>query len=82
MKAIKYLAIAGLMIGFSTGVVAQEDVKTQIANITKVIKDSKGNAEAVKEPVKAFYKLNKKSAQALTGLGRAFLDVNDTANAK
>ena len=82
MKAIKYLAIAGLMIGFSTGAVAQEDVKTQIANITKVIKDSKGNAEAVKEPVKAFYKLNKKSAQALTGLGRAFLDVNDTANAK
>lgn len=71
MKAIKYLAIAGLMIGFSTGAVAQEDVKTQIANITKVIKDSKGNAEAVKEPVKAFYKLNKrvpKHSQALAAL--------------
>ncbi len=81
MKAIKYLFLGALMLGFSASAMAQ-DRKADIAAISKVINDTKGNAAAVKEPVKQFLKTYKKDAVALAGLGRAFLDVRDTAQAK
>ncbi len=81
MKAIKYLFLGALMLGFSASAVAQ-DRKADIAAITKVINDAKGAAAVVKEPVKQFLKAYKKDAVALAGLGRAFLDVRDTAQAK
>ena len=81
MKAIKYLFLGALMLGFSASAAAQ-DLQADVAAITKVINDSTGAAAVVKEPVKQFLKTYKKDAVALAGLGRAFLDVRDTAQAK
>ena len=50
-----------------------QDVKSQVDAITKVVVDAKGDAVATKAQIKDFMKLNKKNAQAIAGLGRAFL---------
>ena len=81
MKTIKYLLAAALMIGFSATSMAQ-DVKSQVDAISKVITANKNNPDAVKDQVKEFIKANKKNAEALVGLGRTYLDLKDTANAK
>lgn len=65
----------------STPVMAQ-DVQSQVDAIAKVIKENKSNPEAVEDQVKDFVKENKKNAIALAGLGRAYLDIKDTVNAK
>lgn len=64
----------------STSAMAQ-DINTQIAAISKVVKASKGNPDAAKDQVKDFFKANKKNAVALAGLGRAYLDIKDFENA-
>ena len=81
MKAIKYLLAGALMAVTSTPVMAQ-DVQSQVDAIAKVIKENKSNPEAVEDQVKDFVKENKKNAIALAGLGRAYLDIKDTVNAK
>ena len=81
MKAIKYVFAGALMLSISATSMAQ-DVNPQVEAITKVIVDNKGNAAAIKAPVKEFLKLNKKNPEALAGLGRAFLEVKDYANAQ
>lgn len=81
MKAIKYLLAGALMIGLSTPTMAQ-DVKSEVNAITKVIVSNKNNLEAVKDQIKTFYKEYKKNPEALVGLGRAYLEIKDTANAK
>ena len=80
MKAIKYLLAGALMTGFTAPSMAQ-DVKSQVDAITKLIVANKSNPDAYKNQVKDFYKVNKKSSDALVGLGRAFLDIKDTLNA-
>lgn len=83
MKANKYLAAAALMIGVSAPTMAQ-NVQNDIDQIAKVIKDNRANlsAEPAKSQIKDWYKLHKKDAQALAGLGQAFFDIKDTANAR
>ena len=81
MKAIKYLLAGALMAVTSTPVMAQ-DGQSQVDAIAKVIKENKSNPEAVEDQVKDFVKENKKNAIALAGLGRAYLDIKDTVNAK
>ncbi len=81
MKAIKYLLIGALITGFSAPMVAQ-DVKSDIEKMTKLVKDNKGNTAAIQSEIKNFRKAYKKNAEALTALGRAYLDVKDTANAQ
>lgn len=66
------------MLGFSVPTMAQDN-KTTIDAITKVIK-SKGSD--VSEQVKDVYKKNKKNTEVLVAIGRAYLDVKDTANAQ
>ena len=80
MKAIKYFFVGALMLGFSAQVMAQ-DVKSKIDAITKVIVSNNGAGPAVKDAVKVFIKENKKNAEALAGLGRAYLDIKDQTNA-
>lgn len=82
MKAIKYLVAGAMMLSFSAPTMAQEDTKSQIDAITKVIIDNNGDVNATKDAVKAYMKLNKKNAEALAGLGRAFLDVKNYAKAQ
>ena len=77
MKHMKYLLVGAFLLGMATTVTAQ-DVQSQVANITNVINANKGNLKAVEAQVKEFYKANKKNAEALVGLGRAYLNVQDT----
>lgn len=83
MKAIKYLIAAALIIGAGTNAMAQgQDIKAQVATISKAIADHKDNPDAIKDQVKEFYKNYKKDPEALVGLGQAYLDVHDTASAR
>ena len=78
MKTIKCLLIGVLATAMSTPSMAQDN-KTTIDAIAKVIK---ADPEAAKEQVKDVYKKNKKNAEVLAGIGRAYFDAKDTANAK
>ena len=59
-----------------------QDVKSQVDAITKIVVDAKGDVAATKAPVKEFMKANKKNAEALAGLGRAFLAAKNFEQAK
>lgn len=81
MKAIKYLVAGALMLSIAAPTMAQ-DVKSQVDAITKVVVDAKGDVNATKNQVKEFMKTNKKNADALAGLGRAFLAAKNFEQAK
>lgn len=78
MKAIKYLLAGALIAGFSATAMAQVDHKAVIDQVTKIIKAKGANTE---DQVKQIFKENKKNADVLVGIGRAYLDIKDTANA-
>ena len=78
MKTIKCILIGVLATAMSTPSMAQDN-KTTIDAISKVIK---ANPEAAKDQVKDVYKKNKKNAEVLVGIGRAYFEAKDTANAK
>ena len=59
-----------------------QDVKSQVEAIKKVVTDNKSNPAAAEEQVKDFVKENKKNAEALAGLGRAYFEIKDTASAR
>ena len=81
MKAIKYL-LAGTFAAIVSVPSMAQDVQPQVDAIAKVIKANKSNLAAVEDQVKDFVKENKKSAEALAGLGRAYMEVKDTASAR
>lgn len=81
MKTIKYLVAGAFVLSLSAPVMAQ-DVKSQVDAVSKVIIDSKGDANATKDAVKEFLKVNKKNPEALAGLGRAYLDIKDFTKAQ
>ena len=75
MKAIKYLVMAALMLGFSATASAQE------AELNAALDGIKSKAPNAAELAKNAYKKNKKDAEALVKIGRAFYEQKDTANA-
>ena len=75
MKAIKYLVMAALMLGFSATANAQE------AELNAALEGIKSKAPNAAELAKTAYKKNKKDAAALVKIGRAYLEQKDTANA-
>lgn len=77
MKAIKYVFLGALMLSVSAPAAAQDE-KAAIDQATQIIKS--GAADAAKQ-VQAIYKKNKKSGEVIVGIGRAYFDVRDTANA-
>ncbi|MBP3219749.1 MAG: hypothetical protein J6M37_04705 [Prevotella sp.] len=79
MKPIKYLMLGVLTIGFSTSVMAQDGSKADIDAVKRII--SSKPADMAKQ-LKPYYKANKKNADNLIAFGRAFMEANDTANAK
>ncbi|CCY64973.1 tetratricopeptide repeat family protein [Prevotella sp. CAG:1124] len=81
MKAIKYVLAGVLMTSVFAPSMAQ-DVKSQVEAIKKVVTDNKSNPAAAEEQVKDFVKENKKNAEALAGLGRAYFEIKDTASAR
>ena len=70
------------MLVFSAPAVAQSEDQATIDAITKVIKNSNGNTESIKDEVKAVYKKNKKNPAVLVAMGNAFKEVKDTASAR
>ena len=75
MKAIKYLLMGVLLAGFSATANAQE------AELQAALDGIKGKAPNAAELAKVAYKKNKKNAEALVKIGRAFYEQKDTANA-
>ena len=75
MKAIKYLVMGVLLAGFSATANAQE------AELNAALQGIKSKAPNAAELAKVAYKKNKKDAEALVKIGRAFFEQKDTANA-
>ena len=79
MKAIKYLFMGALLMGFSTGAVAQDGTKADVDAVKNLIKS---NPADLAKQMKAFYGKNKKNPENLVAFGRAFYEAKDTANAR
>lgn len=77
MKTIKYFFIGALLTVISAPAMAQVSVDDAIKAI-KSSTDAKATAKVVKEAMKPI----KKNAAEVAKLGRAYLDVKDTLNAK
>lgn len=78
MNKLKYFLFGTFMLAMSVPAAAQDENTATIDAITKVIKSKPADLE---DQVKSVYKKNKKNADVLVAMGRAFLDVKDTANA-
>ena len=79
MKAIKYLFIAALTVGYSANALAQDGSKADIDAVKKIISSKPADLD---KQMKPYYKANKKNADNLVAFGRAFYEAKDTANAK
>ena len=79
MKAIKYLFIAALTLGYSANVMAQDGSQADVDAVKKIISSKPADLD---KQMKAYYKANKKNADNLVAFGRAFYEAKDTANAK
>ena len=75
MKAIKYLVMGVLLAGFSATANAQE------AELQAALDGIKSKAPNVADLAKTAYKKNKKDAEALMKIARAFYEQKDTAGA-
>ncbi|MBR1933150.1 MAG: tetratricopeptide repeat protein [Prevotella sp.] len=78
MKAIKYVFLGALMLSVSAPAAAQEE-KAAIDQAAQIIKS---NAPDAAKQVQAIYKKNKKNGEVIVGIGRAFFEARDTANAR
>lgn len=74
MKAIKYLLIGALLLGFSAPSMAQNDAA--ITQATQIIKAT--SPATVEKALKDIVKANKKNPAVLVGIGHAFLDQKNT----
>ena len=79
MKAIKYLVMGALTLGFSTSVMAQDGSKADVDAVKKIISSKPGDLD---KQLKPYYKANKKNAENLVAFARAFFEARDTANAR
>jgi tetratricopeptide (TPR) repeat protein len=79
MKTFKYLLAGALLVCSGAPVMAQNDNAAIIKNVTEIIKSKSPTAA---DQIKEIAKDNKKNAEVLTGIGRAYLEqAQDTANA-
>ena len=79
MKAIKYLVMGALMLGFGTPVMAQDGSKADVDAVKKIISSKPADLD---KQLKPYYKANRKNAENLLAIGRAFYEANDTAHAR
>jgi len=77
MKPIKYLLLGALMLSFSAPVAAQDDQPVEA--VKAIIKSGAPDAE---KQIKAIYKKYKKNPEVVVGIGRAYYEAKDTANAR
>ncbi len=76
MKTIKYLVMGVLLTGFSATANAQEE------ELNAVLNGIKSNSPEIAQLAKTAYKKNKKNADALIKIAKAFYAQKDTANAR
>lgn len=69
MKAIKYLLAGALLVSVSTTALAQNDDKTVIDAVEKIISSK---PEDVEKAIKPYFKKNKKNSPVLVGIANAF----------
>lgn len=79
MKAKKYLFIGALMLSFTAPAMAQDEAKAAIDQATAIIKSK---ADDAAKQVNSIYKKNKKNGEVVVGIGRAYFEERDTANAR
>ena len=79
MKAIKYLFMGALLMGFSGSAMAQDGTKADVDAVKNLIKS---NPADMAKAMKPFYGKNKKNPENLVAFGRAFYEAKDTTNAK
>ena len=77
MKAIKYLFIGALTLSCGAPVMAQDE--SPVETVKALVKNNDADAE---KQIKNIYKKNKKNADVVTGIARAYYEVRDTANAR
>lgn len=77
MKAIKYLFLGALTLSFSAPVAAQEESPVEAV---KALIES--NAPDAEKQIKSIYKKYKKNPDVVVGIGRAYYEAKDTANAR
>ncbi len=78
MKRLKFLLIGSFMLALTVPVMAQDDNKALIDEVTSLIKS---NPSDIEDQLKAIYKKNRKNEDVLLAMGRAFYDIKDTVNA-
>lgn len=77
MKTLKYLFLGALTLSFSAPVAAQEE--SPVEAVKAIIQSNAPDAE---KQIKGIYKKNKKDAAVVVGIGRAYYEAEDTANAR
>ena len=77
MKTLKYLFLGALTLSFSASVAAQEE--SPVEAVKAIIKS---NAPDADKQIKGIYKKNKKDGAVVVGIGRAYYEAKDTANAR
>ena len=71
--------MGALLMGFSTGAMAQDGTKADVDAVKSLIKS---NPADLAKLMKGYYSKNKKNAENLVAFGRAFYEAKDTANAR
>ena len=79
MKAMKYLLMGVLTLGFSASVMAQDGSKADVDALKNLISSKPADMQ---KQLKAFYGKNKKNTENLLAFARAFYEAQDTANAR
>ncbi len=77
MKTLKYLFLGALTLSFGAPVAAQEE--SPVEAVKAIIKS---NAPDADKQIKGIYKKNKKDGAVVVGIGRAYYEAKDTANAR
>ena len=78
MKAIKYVLAGALLLGSVAPTMAQQNEKAIIDHVSQVIKNKGADFE---KQVNQLYKENKKDAQALLAIAKAFYNAKDLDHA-
>lgn len=74
MKFCKYLLAGAIIFGATTPMLAQTDTKAVVDQVTQIIKAKGADYE---KQVKQLYKDNKKDAETLVAIGKAFYNAKD-----
>jgi len=79
MKAIKYLVMSALLMGFSTAVMAQDGTPADIDAVKNLVKAKPADYD---KQIKNFVKANKKNNENLIAIGRVLMEAEDYDNAR